>query len=88
MAPCEVAKAKIQARCLLGRAQIEALTRHRDPANRDGYCVLCFNEKPSLGSLEHFLPSGILVAGQDDDMKMQFLLDCSNLLLVISLAQA
>ena len=116
--PYEVAKAKIQARCLSGRARIEALTRHWDPANKNGNCVLCVDEKPSLGSLEHFLLSGGCPAladarlsmiemmqaflvprqhlfpifkeywSQDNDMKMQFLLDCSNLPLVIGLAQA
>jgi len=59
--PYEVSKAIIQARCLSGRARIEALAKHWDPSNKDGLCMLCRAEdlnSTSIGSLEHFLLNG------------------------------
>ena len=59
--PYEVSKAVIQARCLSGRARIEALEKHWDPRNKDGLCMLCRAEdlnSTSVGSLEHFLLNG------------------------------
>ena len=56
--PYEVVKASIQAKFLSGRARVEALTRHWDPSNRQGHCLLCRSLNPTLGNLEHFLLNG------------------------------
>ena len=56
--PYQVLKACVQARYLSGRARVEALTRHWDMANKEGFCYLCKSIKPALGTLEHFLLSG------------------------------
>ena len=56
--PYQVARATIQARYLSGRAKVEALTRHWDTSNKEGFCLLCRDVKPTLGTLEHLLLSG------------------------------
>ena len=56
--PYEISKAAVQARFLSGRARVEALTRHWDFSNKDGFCSLCKTITPTIGTLEHFLLSG------------------------------
>ena len=56
--PYEVSKAQVQARYLSGRARIEALSRHWDPSNKIGLCLLCKDASPQLGTMEHLLVSG------------------------------
>ena len=56
--PYEVSKASVQARYLSGRARVEALTRHWDCSNKEGFCLLCNDVSPALGTLEHLLLSG------------------------------
>ena len=56
--PYQVSRACVQACYLSGRARIESLTKHWDPANREGYCQLCKLVKPAVGNLEHLFLSG------------------------------
>ena len=56
--PYQVSKAVVQARYLSGRARVEALTRHWDNSNKDGFCSLCKTITPTLGILQPFLLSG------------------------------
>ena len=66
----EISKAIIQAQFLSGRARVETLTRHWDPTNREGFCSLCKNIEPALGSLEHILLSGGCPALADARLSM------------------
>ena len=54
----EVSKAIIQAKFLSGRPRVESLTRHWDLSNREGFCLLCKDTEPVLGTLEHLLLAG------------------------------
>ena len=56
--PYQVVRATVQARFLSGRARVESLTRHWDNTNREGYCLLCKDLNPVLGTMEHLFLSG------------------------------
>ena len=56
--PYQVKKSEIQAQFLSGRARVEALTRNWDPTNKEGFCKLCKDTEPVLGTIEHLLLSG------------------------------
>ena len=68
--PYQVARATIQARYLSGRAKVEALTRHWDPSNKDGVCLLCRMINPTLGTIEHLLLQGSCPALVDARLMM------------------
>ena len=68
--PYESLKASIQARFLSGRAKVEALTRHWDPSNKEGYCRLCLEYQPTLGTLKHLLLPGGCPALADARLSM------------------
>ena len=68
--PYEVSKAVVQARYLSGRAKVEALTMHWDLANKDGFCLLCRDVDPMLGTLEHVLLDGGCPALADARLSM------------------
>ena len=44
--------------CRPGQARVEALTKHWDPSNKEGYCQLCHSIAPSLGTMEHMFLGG------------------------------
>ena len=56
--PYQVVRATIQARLLSGRARVESLTRHWDNTNKEGYCLLCKDLNPIVGTMDHMFLSG------------------------------
>ena len=54
----EISKAVLQARYLSGRGRVESLTKHWEPGNAEGHCLLCLALNPTLGTIEHMLLPG------------------------------
>ena len=64
--PYEVKKAVIQARFLSGRMRVESLSKHWDPSNREGWCLLCHDISPTIGTIEHILlPGGCPILAEE-----------------------
>ena len=53
-----LSKSVVQARYLSGRVRVKSLTRQWGKANQDSICPLCWNVRPTQGTIEHILLSG------------------------------